>query len=173
MRMPIIVAALVGAASLTACSGKSGCGESHVSLASWTRKDANFLPGASFLVPPKAVSGDIAVRTKQPGESTVGEGYNMYYHADQEYTIRSVDSSGAIENLETCKEDIGGYPAEITLVFSKASGMAGQFGSATVKLPNNRGFYLAALGETKAARDTVLAVLRSIKFPKLVDSTAK
>jgi len=151
------------ALGLTACAKHEGCPVSKVDLSAWPRKDAKFAP-VSFVVPPEAMVGTLPVVNHSPGEGWSGTRVDLYYRSDSTLIDRQAETNDLTENVVVCNDSINGHPAKLTLLFSKANGMPGEFGQATWTLPNHHGFYMAVLAPSHSARDTVIAVLRSVKF---------
>jgi hypothetical protein len=155
----------VSTLGLAACSKPQGCPVSKVDLSSWPRKDAKYAP-ASFVVPPEAIVGTLPLVHHSPGEGWTGTRVDLYYRADSTIVDRQAEESNLTENVVVCNDSVAGYPVKFTLLFSKANGMPGEFGQATWTLPNHQGFYMAVLTPSHAARDTVVAILRSVRFKK-------
>jgi hypothetical protein len=165
MRMLSLLTAAVLALGTVACNKNPGCPVSTTTLADWPRKDAQFAP-VSFIVPPGAFVNTLPVANHAPGEAWSGRWLDMYYRFDSVMVDRQADTNNLTENVVICNDTLSGHPVKLTVLFSKANNMPGEFGHATWRLPNGRGFYMAVLAPQHSARDTILAVLRSVQFKK-------
>jgi hypothetical protein len=165
MRILSLLTTAVLALGTVACNRNPGCPVSTTTLADWPRKDAQFAP-VSFLVPPEAVVNTLPVANHSPGEGWSGSRVDLYYRYDSVLVDRQADTNNLTENVVICNDSVSGHRVKFTVLFSKANNMPGEFGQATWRLPNGRGFYMAVLAPDHSARDTVVAILRSVQFKK-------
>jgi hypothetical protein len=140
---------------------QTDCPSSNVVLATWPRVNAAHAPITLRL--PQNVE---VVQTRPQadrGETWRIGALTVFYRVTRE-PIDSLEASSSWESYSSCTEMIGGRSARLTMGFSRATTVPGQVVIATWRLSEDAQILFYAHGPSRQARDTLLAVVRSVEF---------
>lgn len=182
MRLPVLLALVLILSVATSCSDTSSgdstvqqasidnteiagfhaCPESAVVLDDWERltSDAGHF---SFVVPRDAKKIENVPTVPGFGETWRADGLTLLYRIRRE-PREAEQPSSVMENVLVCQALIGGRDARVFAYYSDATIIPGQFVFGTWQLNADSLLIVHGQSRNRAARDTLLAVLYSVRF---------
>jgi hypothetical protein len=168
----------VAAMSSIACSGSNEeelpqCPASKVVIdQGWVRTPVKY--GAeSLLLPERAVAADIPPDGGSRGERWTGGAWNVYYKRDSIRTNHEVERGSNVHDYLACVDTTTGIEGTVITLTSTSNAMPGRFGQATWKLPEGGNWYIAVLAPGGTTQDSMLSVIRSVRFKAESKAKAK
>ncbi len=138
------------------------CPDPSVVLSGWMRTQAQF-HRFSLLLPSRAELQDIIPAAGGIGETWRADGLTVFYRIRRE-SPEVFEPSSVMEDVLVCRDVLGGKHADLISYYSEATTIPGRFVFGTFQLEEDSILTIHARSPNRAARDSLLAILRSVRF---------